>query len=223
MEGRITYFDKVGPENTEETFRIAKKRAEELGIKTILIASTRGDSAAKAVDFFTGCKVVAVGHATGMREPNKNEFTDENKRRVESKGGVVIFASHAFTGLTRRPTPPPAPGTPPAMPTGPILEVGDIIANALRIMCAGIKVVVECGVMAADAGAIRTDEDVIAIAGSGRGADTAVTMRASNASTLFRFRIKEILCKPLLYAGGGPPAGAPAAGSGTTPGAGRPA
>ena len=138
-----------------------------------------------------------------MREPNKNEFTDENKKKVESKGGVVIFASHAFTGLTRRPTPPPVPGTPPAMPTGSILEIGDIIANTLRIMCAGIKVVVECGVMAADAGAIRTDEDIIAIAGSGRGADTAVTMRASNARDLFQFRIKEILCKPLLYAGGG--------------------
>jgi hypothetical protein len=217
MEGRITYFDKVGPDNTDETFRIAKQRAQELGIKTILIASTRGDSAVKAVDYFTGCKVVAVGHATGMREPNKNEFSDENKKKVESKGGVVIFASHAFTGLTRRPTPPPAPGTPFSMPTGPVLEIGDIIANTLRIMCAGIKVVVECGVMAADAGAIRTDEDVIAIAGSGRGADTAVTLRASNASNLFRFRIKEILCKPLLYAAGGPPAGAPAAGAGAPP------
>ena len=42
MEGKITYFDKVGPDNTDETFRIAKQRAEELGIKTILIASTRG-------------------------------------------------------------------------------------------------------------------------------------------------------------------------------------
>ena len=219
MEGKITYFDKVGPDNTDETFRIAKQRARELGIKTILIASTRGDSAAKAVDFFTGCKVVAVGHATGAREPNKNEFTDENKKKVESKGGVIIFASHAFNGMTRRPGPPATPGTPPAMPAGPVLEVGDIIANTLRIICAGIKVVVECGIMAADAGAIRTDEDVIAIAGSGRGADTAVTIRASNARELFRFRIKEILCKPLLYAGGGPPAGTPVSGAGTSPGA----
>ena len=220
MEGKITYFDKVGPDNTDATFAIAKQRATELGIKTILIASTRGDSAAKAVDYFTGCKVVAVAHATGYREANKNEFTDENKKKVESKGGVVIFASHALTGLTRRPTPPPTPGTPPAMPTGAILEIGDIIANSLRIICAGIKVVVECGVMAADAGAVRTDEDIIAIAGSGRGADTAVTMRAANARDLFRCRIKEILCKPLLYAGGGPPAGAPGAAAGAALGAG---
>jgi len=143
MEGKITYFDKVGPDNTDATFAIAKQRASELGIKTILIASTRGETAAKAVDYFTGCRVVAVGHATGYREPNKNEFTDENRKKVESKGGAVLFASHAMTGMTRRPTPPVQPGgPPPAMPTGAILEIGDIIANTLRIMCAGIKVVV---------------------------------------------------------------------------------
>jgi len=225
MEGKITYFDKIGPDNTEVTFSIAKQRADELGIKTILIASTRGDAAARAVDIFKGCKVVAVAHATGYREPNKNEFTDENRKKVESKGGAVLFASHAMTGLTRRPTPPAAPGTPPVMPTGAILEIGDIIANSLRIICAGFKVVVECGVMAADAGLIRTDEDIIAIAGSGRGADTAVVMRAANARDLFRTRITEILCKPLLYAGGGPPAAAPgaAAGAGAPAGTRRPA
>lgn len=214
MEGKITYFDKVGPDNTEATFSIAKKRADELGIKTILIASTRGDAAARAVDVFTGCKVVAVAHAYGYREANKNEFTDENRKKLESKGGVVVFGQHAMTGTTRRPTPPAAPGTPPApLPPGPILDIGDVIANTLRMICAGFKVVIECGAMAADAGQVRTGEDIMAIAGSGRGADTAVVMRAANSRDLFRSRITEILCKPLLYAGG-PPAAAPAAAAG---------
>ena len=196
MEGKITYFEKANRENTETTLGIAKKRADELGIKTILVSSTVGDTAARAVNVFTGAKVIAVGHATGLREANKNEFTDENKRKVESKGGVVLFAGHTFTGLTRRPTPPPTSGTPPVHLTGPVLEVGDIIANALRILCSGIKVVVEIGAMAADAGLIRTDEDIIAIAGSHRGADTAVVMKASNSRDLFRTQVKEILCKP---------------------------
>ena len=216
MDGKIVYFDKMGPDNTEATLSIAKQRADELGIKTILVASTRGETAARAVEVFKGCKVIAVGHATGYREPNKNEFTDENKARVESKGGVVLFASHALTGLTRRPMPPAAPGTPPTPVAGPVLEVGDIIANTLRIFCAGIKVVVEIGVMAADAGLVRTDEDVVAIAGSGQGADTAVVLRAANARDLFRFRIKELLCKPLLPAMGGP-GGAPPAGAASRP------
>lgn len=222
MDGKITYFDKIGRENTEATLTIAKKRADELGIKTILVASTGGDTAARAVDVFKGCKVVAVGHAWGFREPNKNEFTEENRKIVESKGGIVYFAPHALTGLTRRPAPPPAPGTPPVPLSPVILEVGDIIANTLRIFGAGIKVVVECGVMAADAGLIRTDEDVIAIAGSSRGADTAVVMRASNSRDLFQFRIKELLCKPLVYAVGSPQAAPAAAAAAPPAGARRP-
>ena len=212
MEGKITYFEKQGEDNTDVTFGIAKKRAEELGIKTILIASTRGNTAARAATFFKGCKVIAVGHATGYREPNKNEFTDENKVIVEKAGGTVLFAAHTFTGLTRRATPPPAPGVPPTPLTGSILEIQDIIANTLRMICVGIKVVIEIAAPAADAGLIRTTEDIIAIAGSNRGADTAVVMRAANSRDLLRTRINEILCKPLVYGAGGPPA-APGAGA----------
>ena len=219
MEGKITYFENPGKENTEATLSIAKARANELGIKTILVASTGGDNAVRAVDVFKGCKVIAVGHSWGMREPNKNEFTEENRKKFESKGGILYFAPHAFTGLTRRPAPPAPPGTSPTPLTGPVLEVGDIVANTLRIFCAGIKVVVECGVMAADAGLFRTDEDVIAIAGSGRGADTAVVMRAANARDLFNFRIKEILCKPLFPPLPSAPAAAPTAAGARRPGA----
>lgn len=75
MEGKIVYFDKVGPENTEEALRIAKQRADELGIKTILVSSTRGDTAARAVEVFKGIRVVAVGHAVGWKEPDLQEFT----------------------------------------------------------------------------------------------------------------------------------------------------
>jgi hypothetical protein len=84
------------------------------------------------------------------------------------------------------------------------------------MVCAGIKVVIECGCMAADAGQVPTDKDIIAIAGSGRGADTAVVMRASTSREMFRSRITEILCKPLVY-GGGPPPAAPGAGAGAPP------
>ena len=54
MEAKTLYFEKAGIENTETTLKIAKKRAEELGIKTIVIASTVGDTAVKAMDVFKG-------------------------------------------------------------------------------------------------------------------------------------------------------------------------
>jgi hypothetical protein len=75
-------------------------------------------------------------------------------------------------------------------------EIGVIIANTLRLMGQGMKVAVEISVMAADAGLVRTDEDIIAIGGSGRGADYAVVLKPVYSNDFFDLKIKEILCKP---------------------------
>ena len=50
MEGKIVYFEKQGKQNTDRVLRIAKKRADELGINTILVSSTWGYTALKAVE-----------------------------------------------------------------------------------------------------------------------------------------------------------------------------
>ena len=77
MELKTTYFENPGRENTEEVLRIARQRAGELGIKTIVVASTHGDTAVKAIEAFSGVRVIAVSHSTGMREPDTQEFTEE--------------------------------------------------------------------------------------------------------------------------------------------------
>ncbi len=208
MELKTVYFENQGKENTDEVLSIAKERAEELGIKTILMATTVGDTAAKAVGFFEGMKVVVVSHVTGMRGPNVQEVTDENRQTIESGGGIIITASHAFTGIGGA-----------MRKKHSMYLVGDVIADTLRIFGAGMKVVCEIALMAADAGAIRTDEDVVAIAGSGRGADTAVLLRPANTNDFFDLRVKEILCKPhSAIVRQGPPQGQPApAGAGGPP------
>jgi len=50
--------------------------------------------------------------------------------------------------------------------------------------------------MAADAGVIPAEEEVLVIAGSGRGADTAVVMKLANSHRLFDSVVKEIIAKP---------------------------
>jgi hypothetical protein len=65
MDGKIVYFEKAGPENTEMTLRIAKQRAEALGVKKILIASTTGSAAVKALGT-TGAKIIFVSHSVGF-------------------------------------------------------------------------------------------------------------------------------------------------------------
>ena len=64
MERTVTYFETLGPENTDVTFRLARERAHELGIHKIVIASTTGATARKAMDCFRddGVQLVIIPH-----------------------------------------------------------------------------------------------------------------------------------------------------------------
>ena len=55
---------------------------------------------------------------------------------------------------------------------------------------------VEVAVMAADAGLAPTDREIIAVGGTGRGADTALVLRAAHMNSFFDLEIREIICKP---------------------------
>jgi len=185
MELKTTYFENPGKENTEEVLRIVKQRAEELGIKTIVVASTVGGTAVKATEVLGGFKIIAVSHVAGMRSPDTQEFTEENKKIVEGKGGIVLTTAHTFSGLSAA-----------MRKKFNTYIIGDIVANTLRIFGQGMKVVCEIAVMAADSGLVRTDEDVVVIGGTGRGTDTAVVLRPVNSNDFFDLKVKEILCKP---------------------------
>lgn len=184
---RGVYFDNQGKMNTERTLEIAKARAEELGIKTILVATTTGETGARAAEFFQGYNLVVVTHSTGLCGPNEQELGEENRAAIERAGVKILTCQHAFGGVGRAVR--KKLGT---------YELEEIIAYALRIFGEGMKVVCEIALMAADAGLVRTDEEVIAIAGTGRGADIAVVLVPANAQTFFDMRIQEILCKPRL-------------------------
>jgi hypothetical protein len=70
----ILYFSQTGNTNTQATIKIAKERADELGIKDVVVASTRGDAGLITADIFQGYNVVVVTHSTGFREPGKQEL-----------------------------------------------------------------------------------------------------------------------------------------------------
>ena len=185
MERKIVYFDKPGLDNTKETLAIAKERVEELGIKTILVATTRGDTGVRSVEAFKGYNVVVITHNTGFREPNAQELTEENRKAIEGGGGVVLTTTHTFGGVSRA-----------LSKKFSTVTIGDIISNVLRIFGQGMKVVCEISLMAADAGLADTTEDAMVICGTGRGADMAVVLTPVNSADFFDLKIKEILCKP---------------------------
>jgi len=180
------YFDEPGPANTARTLEIARQRAAELGIRTILVATTSGATGVQAAwmlaqDF----NLIVITHSTGFREPNTQELTPQNRAAIEATGATILTCQHAFGGVGRAVR--KKLGT---------YELEEIIAYTLRNFSEGVKVCAEMAVMAADAGLVRTDEPCIAVAGTGHGADTALIMLPANAQAFFDLRVVEFLCLP---------------------------
>jgi hypothetical protein len=180
LEEKITYFEKIGPENTEDTLRLAAERAKARGVNKIVLASTRGDTARLAAERFvgTGIKLVVIPHQYGFIRGLK--FPEDLIPELEQKGhrvhfGTMLFHTDSFYGTN----------TPSAM------------AMVLRTICQGMKVCVEIILMATDAGCVAAGEKVIAVTGTGRGSDTAVVATAAPSTRLHELHITEIICKPL--------------------------
>lgn len=181
------YFDQPGPQNTDLTLEVARRRAEELGIRTILVASTTGETGAKAVEVFRGYDVVVVTHSTGFAWANEQELLPEHRSSIEACGSRILTCQHAFGGVNRA-----------VRRKLNTYLTDEIIAFTLRNFGEGTKVCIEIALMAADAGLVRTGEPCIAIAGTGNGADTALLLKPANAQAFFDLRVMEILAKPRL-------------------------
>jgi len=185
MDATIAYFEKPGKENTQAVLELVKKRARELGIKTVVVASYRGYTAECTVRVLDKLKIIVVA---GFLEPNEKNlsetFAEGDESLIKSKATVLI-ATHLFSGVNRAVRKKFDSSSP-----------GEIIAQTLRMLGTGVKVGVECAIMAADAGLIGTEEDIISIAGTRNGADTAIVVRPVNSQNLFDLKVKEILCKP---------------------------
>jgi len=80
------------------------------------------------------------------------------------------------------------------------ISTQEIINETLRLLCPGIRVCIEVMLMAADNGAIPINQEVIAMAGTERGLDTAVVIKPSLSVKMFDLyegmEIREIICKP---------------------------
>ena len=181
------YFDGKGKEYTEETLLLAKKRADELGIKNIVIASYTGYAGVLASEMFKDYNLVVSAGMVGFTEPNVHRMQDENKEKIEANGGKIFYHLHSFGGLGRAVK----------QKFGPI-QIDEIIAYTLRTFSQGVKVALEISCMACDAGLIKSEVHCVAIAGSGGGADTAVVLIPQNTHRFFDTKVLEIICKPRI-------------------------
>lgn len=179
-------FEKPGDQNTIETLRLAVKTAKERGIRHLVVASNRGGTA-KMLEDVDGLNVVIVTQHAGFSAPNTVAMQPEVRAELEGMGCKVLCTGHVLSGaergLSRR-----------FQGVSPV----EVMAATLRMFSQGTKVAVEVATMAADAGLIPVGEPVIAVGGTGRGADSALILHAANSNAILDTKIQEILCKPYI-------------------------
>ncbi len=78
------YFDKAGRENTEATLKMAYERGKALGLNELVLASTKGDTALKALEIFHGFTITSVTYHCGYTEPFKSVMKAEVKKELEN-------------------------------------------------------------------------------------------------------------------------------------------
>jgi hypothetical protein len=186
----ITYFDNAGPQNTDDTIRLAVKRAKELGIKYVVVASVSGETGVKTARAFkgTGVKVIVVGHHVGFSKPGVRELEEPYIEELRELGAVIIEQTHALSGVERSIS----------RRLGGASRV-EAIAEALRtVISVGTKVAVECSIMAADGGQVPVDgkTEIIAMGGTYPGVDTACVILPAHANNFFDLHVLEIVCMP---------------------------
>ena len=190
------YFDVCGQINTEETLKLAIRRAHELNIKKLVVASETGLSALKAAEMLqnSGINLTVVTSAAGTRIENTiigdlrigipdRKIWDQ----LEKKGAEIVRATDPLYNIGA------------ALEHKSIPTLATLIRLCLKMISSGTAVCVTATLMATDNGALREGEEVIAIAGSWIGLDTALVVRATNSVNLLKagsMQIREIICKP---------------------------
>jgi len=193
---QVYYFDEPGGQNTKDVIEVVTRCIEETGIKYLIVASTSGKTALKFAEALKekDIKIFCVSEPPsrqiwGEPWPIINE---ETRKKLEEIGVTIIdrvpYKFHdSVLELAKWHFPIPEH------------IVGDVLAF---VGGQGLKVAVEVMFMTVQAGYIKPGEDIIAVAGYGGGADTAIIVKTCFPETLFsqdvekRLEVREILAMP---------------------------
>jgi hypothetical protein len=183
------YFDVHGEVNTEKAIELARERAVELGIGKVVVASETGLTALRVLDAFPGSEVVVVSSAAGTIVEGsvigdlRIGIPDEAiLGELLGRGARVVRGTDPFWNLAAHTQ---------------LVDVGRLGMMFYKVVCGGLHVCMTAVLEATDAGHLAQGEEVIALAGSFVGLDTAIVAGAANSVNFFdAFEVLEIICKP---------------------------
>jgi hypothetical protein len=198
MEKTVYYFEKPGRENTDACLKAAMDAAAQYGYAHIVVATTGGDTGLKFARAFQNLdrgsspgegggpvNVVCVTHSYGFKEPNSSELSPETAREI-TQCGARLYTGTMITHSLETALAGKFSGVYPTL----------LVAQTLRCLGQGVKVCCEITMMAADAGLIPEGGLALAVAGTGRGADTVCLMRPAVSKRFLELKVLEILAKP---------------------------
>jgi hypothetical protein len=187
-EKSITYFSAQGKENTKDCAELAAARAKELGISDVVIASCSGYTARifQEVCRREGLHLVVVTHAVGFEGPGIWEFDLELAEELTKEGVSIVTGTHALSGMERAIS----------RRLGGASRTEAIAEAFRRTVGIGMKVAVECVLIAADQGAIPVDREVVAVGGTAEGADTVLVILPSHTASFFDLQVREFVAMP---------------------------
>lgn len=224
IEKKIVYFYNQSFQDagiTTKTLQLAMERVVELRIKRVILSSSSGDTALKAVEIFEGkgVELIVVSDRAGVKF-TKSEYKKYGERflphdEVEELLRVVGLKEREEikSGLSWKPEVVKKlekKGMKVVIASEPLramlpsrVNPDSIVVETLSLFGKGIKVAVEVALAACDAGLIDEGEEVVTLGGFTKGVDTALVVRACHRDEMFlavgkRIQIREIICKPRL-------------------------
>ncbi|MBI5664796.1 MAG: hypothetical protein HZC49_06885 [Nitrospirae bacterium] len=187
MQKTVTYFEKPGPGNTAQCLEIVTEHIEKYGYRHVVVATTTGDTGVLFAEGLRDNKVnvVIVTHSYGFKEPNSSELTGAAREKIQA-AGATIYTGTMITHSLETALAVKFSGSYPTL----------LVAQSLRRFGEGAKVCCEMTMMAADAGLVPEGEEILVVAGTGRGADTVTVIRSAASKRFLDLKVLEILAKP---------------------------
>jgi len=187
IKREMLLFEAGGPENTKPTLEAARRRAEQLGIRKVVLATSTGRTALTALDVFDGLGVDVIGVTLHAAYWTIYVPPDDKKiAAAKARGAKFLTATHGLMGNVEAAIRDKFGGLPPV----------ELIAHTYYTFSQGMKVAVEVALMAADAGLVQPGEEIIAIGGTNEGADTAIVLKAAFTTNFFDLKIREVIAMP---------------------------
>lgn len=196
---KILYFETPGPHNTDNVVEAVKERVKEGDIEHVIVASISDRTALRFAEEFRGLAVSVIcvsGNPSwlvmyGVEYPFvRGEIREQLERlnvAIVDKTPSTLSGDTIDYGLARY----------------GYIPASWVAAETLEAVGGyGLKTAVEATLMATDCAAVPPSVNVISVAGTDRGADTAIVAKSTYSPLMFssdasrRFQVREIIAMP---------------------------